>query len=282
MHFDFAAILLLGTVLTGGVWALDACVLSKRRTGSAQAEAAAPAPWYVEYSRSFFPVLLVVLVLRSFLVEPFRIPSGSMMPTLLAGDFILVNKFSYGIRPPVLNRRLLGEGAPERGDVAVFRYPEQPNVAYIKRIVGLPGDLVRYENEQLSINGQAVPQWPSEQQPDFGHGWRSFEETLGSSQHRILLTDGRLNCNWEYRVPSGQHFERHARLTGQGFDCSWEYRVPEGHYFVLGDNRDNSRDSRFWGPLPDDNLIGRAFLIWMNWDCITGDGHCGRIGDVIR
>jgi len=256
MNFDFAAALVIAALVTGAVWALDALVLAGRRgivTGSQEHRR----PWYVEYSRSFFPVILIVLVVRSFLVEPFRIPSASMMPTLLAGDFILVNKFSYGIRLPVANVKMFGDGRPERGDVAVFRFPEDPSVAFIKRIVGLPGDHLRYENKTLFVNGAPAKQslvpngrWESE---------RLFTQTeqLDAVEHEILVRDyGRVGA--------------------------MEWTVPEGSYFALGDNRDNSRDSRFWGFLPDENLIGRAFVIWMNLDCITGNGNCSRIGRLIH
>jgi signal peptidase I len=215
-------------------------------------------PWYVDFSRSFFPIIVAVLILRSFIVEPFRIPSGSMMPTLLPGDFILVNKFAFGVRLPVIDTKILDSGSPQRGDVAVFRYPEEPSVAYIKRIVGLPGDELLYQNNQLYINGELVPQTdlPPDSEDTF-RGYDLFQETLGDTTHLSLARQGQQNV-------------------------SWTYVVPEDHYFVLGDNRDNSRDSRFWGPLPEENLIGKAFLIWMNWDCVTFRGHCGRIGTRIE
>ena len=257
MHFDFATALVVAALVTGGVWVLDAALLSGRRETTASTGQQVSMPWYVEYSRSFFPVIVAVLLLRSFVVEPFRIPSGSMMPTLLAGDFILVNKFSYGLRLPVVNTKFFGDGTPERGDVVVFRYPEDPSVAYIKRIVGLPGDRLSYVNKVLYVNGE-----PAEQQPLPGDQWAQEglqlrQEQLGSVSHEILVSD-----------------------YAPGWD--WEREVPQGHYFALGDNRDNSRDSRFWGFLPDENLIGKAFLIWMNWDCVTGNGHCDRIGDRIN
>jgi signal peptidase I len=256
MYFDFATALVLAALVTGSVWALDAVLLSGRRTAPA-ADQPARVPWYVEYSRSFFPVILVVLVLRSFVVEPFRIPSGSMMPTLLAGDFILVNKFSYGIRLPVVNRKIWGSGRPGRADVVVFRYPKDPSIAYIKRIVGLPGDRIGYVNKVVYINGKPAPQVVMAD-----HEWEQLQlslrrEQLGDVKHEILVSS-------------------YARGPNM------EVVVPEGHYFVMGDNRDNSRDSRYWGFLPDDNLIGKAFLIWMNWDCVTGNGMCNRIGDSIN
>ncbi|MDX1655044.1 MAG: signal peptidase I [Candidatus Competibacteraceae bacterium] len=263
MHFDFAAILVIAALVTGVIWLLDATLLAPRRErvyqgqgGGVGAATEAPSiPWYVDYSRSLFPVILAVLVLRSFIVEPFRIPSGSMEPTLYAGDFILVNKFSFGVRLPVVNIKILDSGQPERGDVAVFRYPEDPSVAYIKRIVGLPGDRITYRNKQLYINGKPIAQ---EDLPDrMARGYYDIrQEQLGQREHLIQVRPGR--------------------------EPVWERVVPPGHYFAMGDNRDNSRDSRVWGPLPEENLIGQAFLIWMNLDCITFKGHCGRIGDSIQ
>ena len=214
-------------------------------------------PWYVDFSRSFFPVILAVLILRSFIVEPFRIPSGSMEPTLFAGDFILVNKFSYGLRLPVLNTKVLDFGDPQRGDVVVFRYPEDPSVAFIKRIVGLPGDKLRYVDRQLYVNDEPVAQQEPDviRYPKSGYGQKL--EQLGDTSHLIQIRQG----------PDGRR---------------WEYQVPQGHYFALGDNRDNSRDSRYWGALPEQNLIGKAFFIWMNSNCIFGNGHCSRIGSAIE
>lgn len=260
MSIDFAALLVIAALLTGGIWLLDWLVLAPRRAQAATAAEgkAPPLPWYVDFSRSFFPIILAVLVLRSFLVEPFRIPSGSMMPTLLAGDFILVNKFAFGIRLPVLNTKILDSGEPQRGDVAVFRYPEEPSVAYIKRIVGLPGDRLEYRNKQLFVNGEPVPQQAVPTSPQARlNGYEIRQEALGKVNHLIQISQG-------------------------GDDLYRNYVVPPGHYFVLGDNRDNSRDSRFWGPLPEANLIGKAFFIWMNWDCITFRGHCDRIGNSIE
>jgi len=224
-------------------------------------------PWWVEYTAGFFPVIALVFVLRSFLFEPFRIPSGSMMPTLQIGDLILVNKFTYGIRLPVVNRTLIELGHPERGDVIVFRYPHQPSQDYIKRVVGLPGDRVDYHDRRLTVNGQVVA--VRETTPFFDPGraqtYLQFIETLGSVQHRIIFNEG----EGTPIHPAAQHTDRDACVySAGGVACT----VPPESYFVMGDNRDNSEDSRFWGFVPDRNIIGRAFFIWMNF------GNVGRIG----
>jgi signal peptidase I len=276
MNIDFAAVLVVLTVVTGGVWMLDALVLEPRRVRN---HGNAPAveiklPWYVDLSKSFFPVILAVLVLRSFVVEPFRIPSESMLPTLLNGDFILVNKFSYGLRLPVLNTKLIGNGQPARGDVVVFRYPREPAVAYIKRVIGLPGDRLAYRDKQLLINDQpaVLTLLPNDSADP---GYQQFNERLNEVNHRIQVSAaGRwgLAGLWP-----GLQLRREPDGT-----VAWEYQVPEGQYFVMGDNRDNSSDSRVWGPLPEENLIGKAFFIWMNLDCITFNGQCSRIGNGIE
>ena len=217
---------------------------------------------FVEYCKSFFPVILAVLLLRSFLVEPFRIPSNSMMPTLLTGDFILVNKFTYGIRLPVLNSKVVEVGEPERGDVVVFRYPKDPSVDYIKRIVGLPGDKVGYYNKIVYINGEPAGQVPAGVYIGVGSGISMSgaserQEQLGEVLHDVLVMP---------RTPG---------LEG-------EYLVGEDEYFVMGDNRDNSNDSRYWGPVPESNLVGKAFRIWMNWDGANGGADWSRIGMKIQ
>ena len=207
-------------------------------------------------------MFLAVLLLRSFLVEPFRIPSNSMMPTLLTGDFILVNKFSYGIRLPVLNNKIVEMGEPERGDVVVFRYPKDPSVDYIKRIVGLPGDKVGYYNKIVYINGEPIGQVPAGVYIGVGSGISMSgaserQEQLGDVIHDILVMP---------RTPG---------LEG-------EYLVGEDEYFVMGDNRDNSNDSRYWGPVPESNLVGKAFRVWMNWDGANGGVDWDRIGMKIQ
>lgn len=255
LHFDFEAALVLATLVTGVFWALDRYHWRKRRGDDEK-----PA-WPVEFSRSFFPVILAVLLLRSFLFEPFRIPSSSMVPTLLQGDFILVNKFGYGLRLPVLHTLILPIGEPERGDVAVFRYPPDPSKDFIKRIVGLPGDMLTYNDKQLRINGEPVPL--RSLGPYRGPGAPAyepalaFEELLGERRHLVL----------------------HVRERG-AMDLRAE--VPPGHYFVMGDNRDNSADSRRWGFVPEENLVGKAFLIWFSVNADRWRPRFARMGDKIQ
>ena len=274
MDIDFPKILVGATLITGVVWALDAILLAPGRRkraselieqgesgDSEKVQKALKVSPTVEYCKSFFPVILAVLLLRSFLVEPFRIPSGSMMPTLLVGDFILVNKFSYGLRLPVLDAKVVELGKPERGDVVVFRYPKDPAVDYIKRVVGLPGDRIGYFNKVLYINGEAIGQIPAGVYRGEGSGVSMSgasmrREQLGDVQHDILVMP---------RTP--------------GFEG--EFVIPEGEYFVMGDNRDNSNDSRFWGTVPEANLVGKAFRIWMNWDSANGGVGFDRIGTKI-
>jgi len=273
VSLDFPTIMVLLVVLTGGIWAVDAAVLAPRRrasrTGTGTGEAhEAPPPPLVDYARSFFPVFLIVLLLRSFLAEPFRIPSNSMMPTLLTGDFILVNKFTYGIRLPVVDVKVVDLGAPERGDVVVFRAPQEPSTPFIKRVVGLPGDEVRYHRQHLYINGERVPQ----ERIGIFTGTGSGAAMTGASLRRELLEGASHDI---LVTPRQQGFGTFTQM-GEG-----RWVVPEGHYFVLGDNRDNSHDSRFWGFVPDRMLVGKAFIIWFNWDWGHGIDF-GRIGDTIE
>jgi signal peptidase I len=250
---SFALFLLILLVVTGLVWLFDKYYLRKhRRKGDRQ-------PWWVEYSISFFPVILIVFLLRSFLVEPFKIPSSSMVPTLLVGDFILVNKFTYGIRLPVINKKLVELNNPHRGDVMVFRYPEDPSLDYIKRVVGEPGDRIEYRNKRLTINGQQVPvrqidDYLSKERMQFS---RRYVEALGGVDHEILLEDDAPAMGGPGRAFP---FADNCNYNGGGLTCT----VPPGHYFMMGDNRDNSSDSRVWGFVPDENIVGRAFFIWLN------------------
>lgn len=250
---SFALFLLLLLVVTGAVWALEAGWLRQRRAAGEKQ------PWWVEYSVSFFPVILIVFLLRSFLFEPFKIPSSSMVPTLLVGDFILVNKFTYGIRLPVANKKIVPLHDPERGDVMVFRYPEDPSLDYIKRVVGIPGDRIEYRNKRLSVNGQQVPlkqvdDYLSKERMQFS---KRFVETLNGTEHQILIEDDAP----AFMSPS-RTFPHAANCTYNmsGLACT----VPPGHYFMMGDNRDNSSDSRVWGFVPDENIVGKAFFIWLN------------------
>ena len=224
-------------------------------------------PWWLDWTAGLFPVIVVVFVLRSFLFEPFKIPSGSMIPTLLVGDLILVNKFTYGVRLPVINTKVTEGSAPQRGDVMVFRYPPKPSLDYIKRVVGVPGDTVAYLNKRLSINGQVVPTQalPEFFDEDAMRYFKQFEEKLGEKPHRLLNDDDRPAF-----VPGADQFEGRAdcAYTIEGVTC----KVPAGHYFMMGDNRDNSLDSRYWGFVPDKNIVGKAFFVWMNF------GNLKRIG----
>jgi len=286
MNFDFPTFLVLACFVTGGIWLLDATLLAPRRRRLAQQAVVGgqiktdvttgsyKEPILVEYSRSFFPVILIVLLLRSFLVEPFRIPSGSMMPTLLVGDFILVNKFAYGLRWPVLNEKFLELGEPQRGDVVVFRFPREPSIDYIKRVVGLPGDEIRYRNKTLYVNGEPASQAAVREYVGVGAGAGMTNtdvrvEDLTGVEHEILV-----DPKW----PDYKCNPYSALAVGQAL------KVPEGNYFVMGDNRDNSNDGRCWGFVPEENLVGKAFAIWMNWDG-QRDGFpvdWGRLGNRIE
>ena len=286
---NFALILFCLTVFTGGFWFAELLVFKKRREAVFAAEvnaldarmAANPVvfadgerekqierltlekrmpPAWLEFPASFFPVIAVVFGLRSFLVEPFKIPSGSMIPTLLIGDFILVNKYAYGVRLPVLNTKIIDMGSPKRGDVMVFRYPVDPSFDYIKRVVGLPGDKIAYQNKRLTINGVAVPVTPL---PDYLHPERAsyakqFTETFDGRPHRVLNDEDAPSF-----ILSATEFpyRQNCLYNNAGVICT----VPQGHFFMMGDNRDYSADSRFWGFVPEANIVGKAFGIWMNW-----------------
>ena len=224
-------------------------------------------PWWLDWTAGLFPVIISVFFLRSFLVEPFKIPSGSMIPTLLVGDLILVNKFHYGLRIPVINTKITDGEKPQRGDVMVFRYPPKPSLDYIKRVVGLPGDTVAYLNKRLTINGktietQTVPEFFDE---DSMRYFKQYQEALGAQPHRLLNDDDRPAF-----IPGVEKFPgfEACNYTIEGVTC----KVPEGHYFMMGDNRDNSMDSRYWGFVPEKNIVGKAFFVWMNF------GSLKRIG----
>ena len=294
---NFALLLFIATVVTGLYWLAERFYFLPKRHTAAQALEVASAqrrlalqakgiakvdmdgdiseartkllmqPWWLDWTAGLFPVILVVFVLRSFLFEPFKIPSGSMIPTLLIGDLILVNKFTYGVRLPVIHTKITEGNAPQRGDVMVFRYPPQPSLDYIKRVVGVPGDEVAYLNKRLTINGKEVP---TKAVPDFFDEsqvryFKQFEEELGAKPHRVLN-----NTEAPAFVQGASNFEYRQNCTYsvEGVVC----KVPEGHYFMMGDNRDNSLDSRYWGFVPDKNIVGKAFFVWMNF------GNLGRIG----
>ena len=260
MDFDFAIILVALTGVTGAIWLFDALFLSKSRASSSPetegVDDAPIEPAIVEYSKSFFPVLFLVLVVRSFLIEPFQIPSQSMMPTLEVGDFILVNKFSYGLRVPVLGYKFIDIDEPKRGDVMVFKTPEDNATNYIKRVIGLPGDEISYRNKKLMINGEVINSRILEDRPAGRFRERIYEEMIQDAKHRII------------------------KFTGINHGGDSEWIVPEGEYFMMGDNRDRSKDSRFIGTVPDQNIVGKAFAIWMHWDKFFSLPSFSRVGNI--
>ena len=294
-HVNFALILFGLTVATGAVWLADVALFRRARVAVAEAtlqtfdrdagrspvaaadrdrlrERLLRAPGWIDLPAGFFPVLLAVFLLRSFLFEPFRIPSGSMIPTLRVGDLILVNKFAYGIRLPIVDRQVFTVGKPERGDVVVFRYPLDPTENYVKRVVGLPGDTIVYRDKRLTINGRPVATKPA---PDFvdedgdaatAQRTEALARDDGVREHPVLVDDRRV----DRFGPIATFADRDHCAYSDG-NTAVTCTVPEGRYFVMGDNRDNSSDSRFWGFVPDENLVGRATLIWMNFN------HPGRI-----
>ena len=292
---NFALLLFLATVVTGAYWLAERFYFLPQRHRAAQAieDAAAQRraeldrmgiakvdidvqeskerllmqPWWLDWTAGLFPVIATVFLLRSFLFEPFKIPSGSMIPTLQVGDLILVNKFTYGVRLPVIHTKIIEGNAPQRGDVMVFRYPPQPNLDYIKRVVGVPGDEVAYLNKRLTINGQAVD---TASAADFFDDsvmryFKQYEEQLGTRPHRLLN-----NPEVPAFIQGASNFayRDNCRYSVEGVVC----KVPEGHYFMMGDNRDNSLDSRYWGFVPESHIVGKAFFVWMNF------GNLKRIG----
>ncbi len=270
---NFALILFIALVVTGTISLWDRLARRPRAAGVVKVEdtdvtsgggSGRPREnWIVEYSKAFFPVILIVFLLRSFIVEPFRIPSGSMLPSLHIGDFILVNKFGYGLRLPIVNTKFVDLSLPERGDVMVFRFPQEESINYIKRVVGLPGDNIEYRNKRLYINGQPVPVEEVDGYAFEESGKRQIfakrlVETLGGVRHEILVDESKRSTNMRFSVP-------------------------QGHYFVMGDNRDYSNDSRYWGFVPEANIVGKAFFIWFSWDMTNGGGVVwNRIGNLIK
>ncbi|HEY7673982.1 MAG TPA: signal peptidase I [Burkholderiales bacterium] len=251
---NFALILFVLLLVTGLFVVADAVYFRRQRRKDDKE------PWWIEYPKSFFPVILIVFLLRSFLVEPFKIPSGSMIPTLVVGDFILVNKFAYGIRVPLINKKIISMGEPKRGDVMVFRYPEDPSLDYIKRVVGVPGDRIAYMGKRLLVNGAEQPRTPM---PDYLHHERihyskQYLEKLGGVEHAILIED---DAPAAIPFTRAFPFRENCNYNSEGLVCT----VPPGHYFMMGDNRDNSADSRVWGFVPDRNIVGKAFFIWFNF-----------------
>lgn len=239
MNINLALLLTVLTAISGVIVAYNMFVVQKRSNPPGAVESSV-----IEYAQSFFPVLLMVLVIRSFVFEPFRIPSGSMNPTLLQGDFIFVKKYTYGLRLPVLETKIIETGEPERGDVVVFRLPSDPSINYIKRVVGLPGDKIQYRDHQLLINGELMPLGTGDASAEFP-GSLQFTEVLGEREHEILV-----------RNPGSMAPEQ-------------QYTVPEGAYFMMGDNRDNSQDSRYIGTVPETHLVGEAVRIWMHMDGLS-------------
>ncbi len=261
MDFDFPLILVVLTALAGFMWLADRLILSKQR------ETDTAPPWYVESTAPFFPVLLIVLVLRSFIVEPFQIPSGSMIPTLKIGDFILVNKFAYGLRLPVSGTKVVSLGEPERGDVMVF-FPPNDKRYFIKRVVGLAGDEIRIINNVLFVNGEKMPQSTLETaEPYFVE--KSRVESNSASNAQVMMED----------LGGIDHLIRKHQTPGR-LGRNFSTVVPEGHYFMMGDNRDNSSDSRVWGAVPEENVVGKAFAVWMHWEKVLSIPSFDTVGTI--
>ena len=258
MDYDFSFFLVIASLVTGIIWGSYVLFLKLSKTDIY----GKPEPLLVEYAHSFFPIVFIVLILRSFIAEPFRIPSGSMMPTLLIGDFILVNKFVYGVRLPVLQTKIIEMESPARGDIVVFRYPKNPHVDYIKRVIGLPGDKVSYFGKKIYINGKLSQQVSLGAYQGVGQG-----SSMSGAEHLVENLTG----------------VEHDILVRQGVSTvKGVFIVPKGQYFVMGDNRDNSNDSRYWGTVPEANLVGKAFFVWMNWDWEYQGIGLDRIGTILK
>jgi len=255
IYFDVPFFLTSLVLISGGVALFDILFLAKKRGRKQQ-------PVVVEYAYSFFPMLLLVWAIRSFLIQPYRVPTGSLEPTIFPGEFIVVNQFAYGLRLPVLNTKLLNIGEPQRGDIALFRYPKNPGVVYVKRVIGLPGDHVVYKDKILNINGKQMQQEPLGMDLDtegkFSTPVQVRMEHLGKVDHKIYIRPGRKE--WE----------------------KIDVVVPQGSYFMMGDNRDSSEDGRAWGFVPEENLIGKAFGVWMSWDSEGSSIRWNRIGSKIN
>ncbi len=280
----FAKVLLALFVVCGVLWVLDKRFFAKKRLAAGITKK----PIWLEFTADLFPIIAFIFILRSFLFEPFKIPSGSMIPTLQIGDFILVNKFTYGIRFPVWNKKMISMNEPVRGDVVVFRYPMDESVDYIKRVVGVPGDVVEYKNKHLTVNGQAfdyqnrtfIPQVGGDERSEFidrmtplnlkpVHLVESYPKSLGGVVHTIENDPQRPSGFPSNFVPEPPypHMEN-CQYNFEGFVC----KVPEGSFFMMGDNRDNSLDSRYWGFVPEANLVGKAIFIWMNFKDVSRIG----------
>lgn len=260
MNFNFELILFYASIITGLISLFDIIYFAPKRK---KQKTNAPMPVIIDYARAFFPVLVIVFLLRSFFFEPFRIPSGSLEPTLLMGDFILVNKYDYGVRLPITHKKIFGDGSPSRGDIIVFRWPPNPSYDFIKRVIGLPGDHINYINKELTVNGVKVPQTfisKNMAQDELGNEWQAEEkqENLLGVQHHIFVNP----------MKSTQDYK--------------DVVVPPGMYFVMGDNRDDSADSRYWGFVPEQNIVGKAVLVWMSWGGIHHGVRYDRIGKLIH
>ena len=260
ISIDFPLILSLLVILTGIIALIDALFLAKKRREQGKKKL----PLVIEYSRSFFPVLLIVLLIRSFLIQPYRVPTGSLEPTIMPGDFIAVNQFAYGLRLPVLNYKIVPIGEPKRGDIALFRYPKDPKMIFVKRVIGLPGDHIVYKNKVLSVNGKTMRQYTLGKALD-------IEPTRGYPIPVLIKMEDFYGIKHEiYQFEQGGDYTSHNIV------------VPKGCYFMMGDNRDDSNDSRYWGCVPERNLVGKAFLIWMSWNSEKHGVRWHRIGKIIR